>query len=344
MNIKLAPKRDSRDIEISYPAEWSVQTGPARYREPDEAVAAWLAHLGLFEEAKNLATTKKLWNGYCVATSYPGVRAQRLNCIARFLALWFLYGDDLDGLGATGHEDLIRIALTGELVDEPACDGTDLRGWWEIGQELRGTMSRAWRDRFGKHFESWRYWMGEEAMMIARRGRGSGLHEYLTVRFHTIGLHIWTDLIEFAHQRELPTQVFWDPDFAELQRIAHTLAIIDNDLHRITDDRDHGRHNSVHSLAHERKLPVPDACDRLCRMHDVLLRQFLTIEQRIRHAGEVDLGWWFDAVHHLLTGLCVWTQAAPQYSVLHKLEDGTTLRIRMSQYLPPSEGRIPRPR
>ncbi|WP_158895697.1 terpene synthase family protein [Amycolatopsis anabasis] len=295
----------SRNIKISYPRSWSRLPGPVLYQEPEATVTAWLDRLGMLTTPESRAAVRKAWNGYRAAASYPGAVRPRLNTIAKFLGLWFLYED--------GHEGV-------------------LRGWREIGHELRSSMSEEWCRRFGKHFDSWRSWIPDEVELVARKGHQSTLHEYLTVRFHTIGVHTWTDLIEFAHGRELPGEVLWHPDFQEIQRLTHTLAIIDHDLHGLTRDHERGWHNAVFSMAHERELSLADACEALSRLHDILVRQFLTLEQRVRACAEYELDWWIDGVHQMLTGLCLWNQAAPRCSNLHHL-DGTAIRIRTTHHV-----------
>ncbi|MFF3381228.1 terpene synthase family protein [Streptomyces sp. NPDC002680] len=335
---------NKRAITTTYPRSWCAgaeSSSPDRYQGAERAMMSWLTGRGLISSQYSSVLERAEVARNC-ANSYPSATGPHLNTISKFLGLWFAFDDPAEGVGTGGRETKAGPALVGEL-ERGALEGDPfLSAWWELGQDFKHTMSPQWRKRFSGHFEAWMYSVEDEADLStrARKGQPPRLHEYFPVRSYSVGIDNWIDLIEYTQGRELPVDFFSDPHVREIWQLARVLHILDNDLHGITKDMDDSWLNAVFSIAHERDLSWVDGAAEAARLHEDLLGRFLHIEERARR--RTGIGWWFDALHHMLAGLAVWTHSTPRYSSVHRLR-GETLEVNVVFTAEPHSSPLPLP-
>lgn len=331
-SIVETPRKTIHQAVLGYPASWSPSALMREVGDEEEKieteVSNWLTGLGLMESEKNRTIIAATRIGLCSDALFPTGLPSRFIYLAKLFNIWFLYDDSTEGIGVTGREESIVRALAAELESAPP-DGTELRGWWELGQDFSRLMSPAWAHRNSRRFGSWMASLKDEADLLTP-GRQPGQEEQLAVHSKTIGISTFLDLIEFACGREVPEAAFWNLDFIEISHLSNQLASLDNDLHCLENDRGKGWHNSILSAAQDKNLSLPEAFDAITGLHDVLVARFLRAEARLRANRELDLAWWIDAVHHVLAGLVVWMRETPRYSASHDLGGGETVRVSMT--------------
>lgn len=318
------------NIEIRYPVSWMKPAREGLAEKLDDAALAWLDKHGLLTNPENRRNAETCDLGQAVARSNPTAQSEdRLTFYARFLGLWFLYEDSIEGIGTQdGYPSLISKALTAGFSSELLSATPTLTPWLALGSEMAENMSPQWCRRFTARFEAWQYSVADEAILFRREGLAADLDTYLTVRLHTLGMYVATDMIEYTLGRELPPEVFADPDVTEIYRLISALCLVDNDLHCITKDRVAGFPNLVSATARDRGLSEVQSCARLLDWHDQLVSRFMSVERRLRSSRtDIDIGWWLDCVHFMITGLCLWHRNAPRYQVEHRTAEGRRIRL-----------------
>ncbi len=205
-------------------------------------------------------------------------------------------------------------------------------------------MSPRWRRRFDTRFEAWQHSVSDEASLVRSRGTAADREARLKVRLHTLGMYTVTDMIEYTQGRELPPEVFADPDVMEIYRIGCTACLIDNDLYGITKDRAATFRNLVGITARDRNLAETQICQRLLECHNRLIDRFTLVENRLRgDRVALRIDWWLDCVHHLMTGLGDWHHNAPRYQTEHLTGEGDILHLKIVLTSPLSSNDSPAP-
>ncbi|MFD5554653.1 terpene synthase family protein [Streptomyces sp. NPDC127068] len=317
--------------EILYPRTWTKVPSDGLAERLESSAFAWLEHRGLLYQPENRRNIAACHLGDAVARSNPTARSTtRLEFHAKFLGMWFLYEDSIEGIGTQGHDPrLVSRALTG-FWQGPVPSGP-LWHWAELGEEMATSMSPSWRRRFGARFEAWQYSIADEAALFKTSGMEASLDAYVAVRLHTLGMCTATDMIEYTQGRELPPEVFADPDIMEIYRIISTAGLIDNDLYCLTKDREHRYPNLVYVLARERGLTETQSIQSILVWHDRLVERFTQVERRLRkERAELGVSWWLECVQHMATGLGAWHHDAPRYRTKHLTREGRMIHVRIS--------------
>lgn len=314
----------TREVVLTYPAKWSRPPSTTLQGAPE---IPWLKRLGYLETVEDRAFVKDLQSRIFAVHCYPDARPGALDVIARFLALWTRHDDRLESEGGISKDraDLIRCALTGALTEPPVTADREIRAWWEIGQDFAKLASPKWCHRFGERYGAWQDAVRAEAQMVANWGRYPEVGIYSGIRNRAAGMGPWVALIEFALGRELPTSAL-DIDLERIYELVGSVHLADNDLHGITMDSRADWPNLVFSIAHHDGLSWAEASEEVARLHARYLCQFHTVDQHLRNRNP-EIAWWLDAVRHLMAGLVTGHQLSPRYSPVHRLEDGTRLRV-----------------
>ena len=317
---------------LAYPADWHAPVNP-RAGEVVAEVEAAFAHLGLLRSRHGAALFRDLAVAEYGGWACPRADADELFTVMAFLALWIFHDDALEGLGARAPE-LLADAVAGALAaDDPACSDTYVRGWAALGRRLRARMSDAWLARHRASFLEWVDSVGNEEAdllrLFRRVGRPPRTEEYLHARRLTIGMVPTLGLVEYILGLELPQKILDMPEFVAFGGAAADAMAIHNDLFGLSKDSSDEIINLVPCRARELRS-MRSAFQDLARTHERAISTMLACAERLKLAAGADEGLvarWLTCAGQLICGLGRWHSIAPRYSDIHRLADGTIVRI-----------------
>jgi len=307
---------------LVYPGSWQPDLNP--YAAPSSRAAAeWFRALGVVRDEVSARVLDEeradLYGGF----PYPRASFEHLTTVTKFLALWMLF-DDLvtERSGAYWSEhgltlDDYAVALAGGPLP-PRADPY-LRAWGELGQAFAARMSPAWCARLSACFVTWL------RMTIRERETYAALREqrrlpdpatYLEIRSVTVGVIPTFHFIEYVEGFELPPGVVDHPVLGELHRAGMLLELLTNDVASLEKDMASAWPNMITVVQAAERLSLSEAVDRVVRMHNDTLADFLDAEARLPAFGPgVDpfLRIYVERMHHVVRGFAEFQLRAERY-------------------------------
>lgn len=326
----LSSSRSPTEIALRYPARWQTPVNP-HAGVVEQRTFAWLKEVGALTDAKVMNRFLLLSVGAYGGWPFPVADEEQLETITRFLTLWILYDDSVEGMGEQ-RESLMAAAVRGAPDAKlPACP--ELQGLWEVAQRYLRTMSPRWIDRHTERLVVWLRSLSQESC-LAKRYRGVGVlpstAEYLAMRVVNVGVLPTLDFIEYVTERELPEAVLRLPSFESIEVLAAEVVTLVNDLFGFEKDRGTTWLNAVASFARDTGAPLRQSIVCIAEMHDLRVRQIIELEETLLeeardHRPLVEE--WLTGMHHVLHGFARWHESAPRYSRLLTLDDGSRFRL-----------------
>lgn len=315
---------------LRYPTSWRTEGNPRRF-EVCARVGSWMRELGILHDPASLAGFDALAASGYGGWPFPRAAEAELETITRFLTLWILEDDPIEGIGKEGEDELVR-AVAGEPAAPPAADGL-LRGWWETARRYHG-MGDAWLARHAERFRAWLGSVRDEAAQVRRyheQGVCATLEEYLEVRRVNVGVLPTLDLLEHSLGRPLSDDVLRHPAVRAIERAASEAVALINDLFGFSKDRRARWLGAVTCLAAETGVPTADAFRQITRRHNARVCEIeqLSTGLRSHSAAEPLLERWLSGVQEMIYGFARWHAEAPRYSPVHVLEEGAVVRLRV---------------
>lgn len=301
-------------IVLRYPSAWIVPV----HRDHDlvrRDTQRWLRGLGLLDTPRAMRVFDAMDVGRYGGMPFAFAHHEALVSVTRFLTLWILHDDVLEGARVEGSRGLVE-AIAAAPVASPARDRY-MRGWQELGQRFRATMSDRWMQRHAERFERWIASVADEAVQaesLHETGVLPGFDAYMQVRTVNIGVAPTTCWIEHALGRELEAAVQDDPELATAERLAARIVTFQNDLAGLAKDLREAWPNAVRCLAAERRLSVAGAIQPAVELHDLDVAALAKACARLvsRH-GEA-ARWWTEALTSMIGGFAQWHAGAERYA------------------------------
>lgn len=319
--------QDQHLVSLAFPPSWVAPRHPDAQDVQDQA-EVWFRRLGVIHDPVTAARFRGMAVADYGGLPFPLASREGVEAATRFLSLWLLYDELLEGVGERAGP-LVTAALRGE-GDAPAGPPC-LRGWWELGRTFRARMSPRWLERMARRFADWLGSVDDEAQLAAgtRHGRPPSLSEYLAVRTINIGVYPTLLLIELATGVEVPPELAARPAFQTIELLAAGLITIANDLFAFSKDAEQRWPNLVTSIAADEGLSLRGAFARAAALHRAWLAELLCAEEALLAEAQDDLGArrWLRGVHHVISGLTRWHQRAARYRSVHDLPDGGPIQL-----------------
>lgn len=313
----------SASIVLRYPSAWLV---PA-HRDHDVVrrdTQRWLRGLGLLDTPRALRVFDAMDVGRYGGLPFAFASHEALVTVTRFLTLWILHDDVLEGTRVEGSQGLFEaIAATSA---PPETRDPFVRGWQELGQRFRATMSDRWMRRHADRFASWIASVAaeaEQAEPLHGAGVLPGFDAYMEVRTVNIGVAPTCCWIEHALGRELEPAVQGDPELAAAEQLAARIVTFQNDLAGLDKDLREAWPNAVRCLAAEQGRSVVAAIQPIVDLHDLDVAALArTCERLVARHGQAARGW-TEALTWMIGGFAQWHAGAKRYAS----NDGVTTRL-----------------
>jgi hypothetical protein len=124
------------------------------------------------------------------------------------------------------------------------------------------------------------------------------------------------ELIEYVEGFELPREVVEHPVLRELHLAAAEMILITNDVSSLEKDMASGWPSMVTTVQEAGRLSLSEAVDRVARMHNDALADFLDAEARLPAFGPaVDpfVRVYVERMHHVVRGFAEFQRRAERY-------------------------------
>jgi pentalenene synthase len=316
-----SPARPRRHCLV-YPSSWRPTLNPHAARS-SRAAAEWFRALGVVHDEPSRRILEEERADLYGGLPYPRADFEHLTTLMKFLALWMLF-DDLvtERTGAYFRargptiEDYAA-ALRGD-APPPRADPF-LRAYAELGRAFAARMSPAWCARLADQFAAWiRMTIRERETYAALRAerRLPDPATYLEIRSVTVGVIPTFHFIEYAEGFELPPAVVDHPLVRALHTAGMQLELLSNDLASLEKDMASSWPNMVTVIQAAERISLPDAVERVVRMHNDVLADFLATEARLPDLGPaVDplLRVYVERMHHVVRGFAEFQLRAERY-------------------------------
>ncbi|QKW09159.1 multidrug MFS transporter [Streptomyces sp. NA04227] len=247
----------------------------------------WLLERRLMPPAKVARFADSLCYTDLVAGYYLGASDQVIGDIADF-STWFFVWDDRHDRDAVHGRDGAWQRLRGQLhaaLDEPHghLHHADplVAAFAECVIRLFGTLGEDWNARFARHFHAVIEAYDRE---FANRRGGSvpTVEEYVELRRHTFGHHVWVDLLELAAACELPENVRRHPAYRRAALASQDFSAWYNDLCSLPKEIAGDEvHNLGISLIQHEGLSLEQAVTEVRRRVRICIAEFLAAEEEV---------------------------------------------------------------
>ncbi len=319
-------------VGFSFPSSWAADVNPLAL-EVEAEVAFWLRERGIIKKHFNEKNFEKFAVAEYAGWPCPSLERDQLRVMAALLSLWLLHDDVLEGSGLPSVE-LLGLAASGQVeLDDPRLDNDYIRGWAELGLEIAEKMDPQWQQRQNGHFLDWARMVRAEAELVQRlrrTGERPTAESYLPMRNITIGMGPTIDLVEYCLGVKLPRRVLELPQVSAITNLAGALVAFPNELLGFSKDTSNRMLNLLDCLIASGRSQV-EAFQSIAALHDETVAAYIGHEEALlESAAKEDVSLveqWLHSIRHLIYGFGRWHFIAPRYSDVHRLSDGSIVRV-----------------
>ncbi len=314
---------------------------PPRWRSPvlenpfaaeaERRVLQWFESLGCSRAEVDRA--RKFDAAGYVGIPFPTLSRDKTIRVAKYLSLWLLW-DDVEVETLEGRW---RIDADNVLADLPPERMSRFdQGWWQLLGELAVERTPAWIERLCEAMAAWNTAAVAEAeMMKAHREKGElpTFERHLALRIATIGMFATVQLLEDAHNFELPREFHARPAVRRIETLAGQIVGLGNDILSLGKDCAEDQCNLVTTLMRERGLTIDAAIETLVHMHDEALEEYDRLgDTLIASAPEsaAHVARWLQDLRYASIGFSLWESQAPRYTAHKIVASGRVLEPRFS--------------
>jgi 5-epi-alpha-selinene synthase len=262
-----------------------------------EGAIAWARRLHLIRREAAYQRLNRLQYSALMARAYPNVTLEALQIVTDWCTWLFLLDDQCDeaGIGKDPEQmtqmhtrllDVLRGVRPGRR-EEPLTHGL-----WDLYTRFVAHAPAGWLERFSASVAQYfaaNVWEANNR----RHGTIPKAATYRAMRPFTSAVYPCLLLIELAEKLHLPVEVHNHPDVRRLGQMTNNVISWANDIFSLDKERRQGDvHNLGLILAHEQKLPLQVAVNRVGALHDAEVRAFIGLAAQLpafEPAVEADL-------------------------------------------------------
>ncbi|KAG8751483.1 hypothetical protein FRC11_009335, partial [Ceratobasidium sp. 423] len=284
------------------------------HREGEAGSYAWFDSYEIFSGAQR----EKFFScNFCLLVSllYPDADLEHLRPAMDFM-LWLFAFDDMADLGEFKLEGLKRaVDTTMNVLHKP----DDVLPKLKIAATLH-RMRQNGSPQAIRHFveatEKYTRAITQE-MVDKHAGHVQTLDEYRKYRQDTSGVKLSLATLEYAHEIDIPDEVFNDPVVSELSLAANEILTWANDIFSFPNEQARGHtHNLVYILMWHNRLGVQDAVDYANKLIEQRVREYLTAKASLRSFGpqlDSELARYVQGVEYCIQACIDWTFMTIRY-------------------------------
>jgi 5-epi-alpha-selinene synthase len=252
-----------------------------------------------------------------IARAYPNVELEALQIVTDWCTWLFLMDDQCDEAGiGKDPEQLTRMhtQLLGVLrgVRPSQREEPLTHGLWDLYTRFVTHAPPGWLERFSTSVAQYfaaNVWEATNR----RQGTIPNTATYRAMRPFTSAVYPCLLLIELAEHLHLPSEVHNHPDVQRLAQMTNNVISWANDIFSLDKERRQGDvHNLALILAHEQKLTLQVALDRVGALHDAEVRAFISLAAQLpafEPAVDADL-------QRYVLGMRFWMRANFDWSII----------------------------
>jgi terpene synthase-like protein len=284
--------------------------------QAQQTTIAWARHFRLLQRETAYQRLNRLQYGMLMARAYPSAPLEALQIATDWSTWLFLLDDQCDeaGIGQDPEQlahlhtrllDVLR-GVPPHQREEPL-----VHGLCDLYKRLAAHAPAGWLERFSgsvvQYFAA-NVWEATNR----RQGAIPDAASYCVMRPFTSAVYPCLLLIELTDGLHLPSEVHDHPDVQRLAQMTNNVISWANDIVSLDKERRQGDvHNLALILAHEQKLSLQAAVDRVGALHDAEIRAFIVLARQLpSFAPAVDAD-----LHRYVAGMRFWMRANLDWSL-----------------------------
>lgn len=281
-----------------------------------ERAITWARRLHLQHREAAYRRLNRLQYGMLMAQAYPSASLEGLQLVADWSTWLFLLDDQCDEAGIGREpEQMARLhaQFLAVLYGTPPAPHADplAHGLWDIYLRLRNQKDTEWIQRFR---ESVRMYFEANVWEATNRrsGRTPDVVTYCTMRPFTSAVYPCLMLIEVTENLDIPAEILQHPSVQRLGLMTNNVISWANDLVSCEKERQQGDvHNLVLVIAHEYRISLAAAMDKVVALHDAEVRAFMALAWHLPTiTPEIDAD-----LERYITGMRFWMRANLDWSM-----------------------------
>ena len=293
----------------------------------DRQTVLWVRQFNLLPNDHAYRRLEATRLGWLAGRTHPDAPLEELQIVADWCAWLFVRDDycDESGIGwqperfTALHDDLLSLLQGAPLAQDAA---PLARSLCDLRDRTRAKASADWMRRFSEHVADF---FAAGAWEATNRAQGitPDVTTYITMRPYTSGMYAFVELSAIAERIDLPPAVRTHPTVKHLTFLATIAACWMNDLVSFGKElQQDDVHNLVLTLRHKYHLTLQEAIERAAALHDVQVRAFIDLEQRLPVFGPVldaHLRQYVDVLRSTIRGNMDWSYTTARYGLMQEV-------------------------